>query len=298
MELVLAGIAGTLGASPWLWRVYQATRSLARAHPPEAAALAAHEPPLWGVLGPDRNHLLLAVAAAGLGWLFWRLWRGRLADRTAGLSLGGFALVLLALMGPWRIGPFRPDHAAIVLFLPAVLLASDALFELLPRPSAWAVVLLFSAWGLAETRDIVRPDTTLARAGDTAAIEWIDAHTRSDAVFLVDVEPWMNLWRGADGGWWIMPLTGRRSVLPPVAYGWGEPEQSELVRGAAARTRALRELPIPERCAELERLLTETGARYYYTHTSEPDVCGEVETVYRGAGGVRIFALPSSTLEK
>jgi hypothetical protein len=100
---------------------------------------------------------------------------------------------------------------------------------------AGLVVLAFAAWGLVETRVVVRPDTVLATEADHAVLAWVAAQTPPDATFLVDVKPWMGVWRGADGGWWIMPFTGRRTVLPPLAYTWGPPEETDLFRASAAR---------------------------------------------------------------
>ena len=287
-----AAAAGALATTPWLIRVWLWSRAYARAPRgggPGAAGGAAAAP-AWQMLGPLRNQVLLVLAAAGAVVLARQALRAEPEQRARLAALLGFGLALVALMGPWQIGPFRPDHAAIVLFLPAVLLAAAALAAL-PRPAAWAATLALALWGAQETRRIVHPDTVLAEASDLAALAWVESHTPPQACFLVDVQPWMGLWRGADGGWWIMPLTGRRTVLPPAAHGWGQPELSALVRAHAARMDAVSRAAFPEHCIGLERLMEETGADYYYTHSPRPLQCPQLTAVYAGAGELRIFAL-------
>jgi hypothetical protein len=87
------------------------------------------------------------------------------------------------------------DNAAIALWVPAVLLAAEALCAL----------------------------------GRTAVVV-------------------MGAWRGADGGYWIMPLTGQQTIPPPMAYTWGDPDVAfqmgpragERGHGGRARRPALR----------------------------------------------------------
>jgi hypothetical protein len=78
-----------------------------------------------------------------------------------------------------------------------------------------------SAWGIWETRDLINPITVLGQAADLPAIEWVKEHTPPDARFFINSTGWQGMYRGEDGGYWLMPLTGRYSVVPPVAYGFG-----------------------------------------------------------------------------
>jgi hypothetical protein len=289
-----AGAAvGALAATPWLLRVWRWTQAYARApHGDGGGASGASDPtsPL-ALLGPARNHMVLALAVLGFLLLAVHLRHERPARRAAGLALLAWAAALTALLGPWHVGPFRPDHAAIVLFLPAVLLAAHALWELLPTTGATAATLALVLWGIVQTRDVVRPDTVLARPEELLALDWVQAHTPEDAAFLIDVRPWMGLWRGADAGFWIMPLTGRRTLLPPAAYGWGQPELASIVRANAARADEVSRLPQSVYCSALERLMQETGTSYYYTRSPRPAACPELAVVYQGAAGVRVLTL-------
>ncbi len=282
---VAAGAAlGVALVTPWLWRVAAWTHAFERPHPgPPAAPVAstaAGAPPLVALLGPARNHVLVALALAGAAVLV----RGVIARRatraeTAFLAWTGLPSALLLV----HVGPFRPDHAAIVLFLPVVVLAAHALVTL-GAPGLRAVALAgLLAWGVVETRDVVDATTLLARPGDLAAIAWVDANTPRDAAFLVDVAPWMGIWRGRDGGWWITPLTGRRTVLPPLAYSFGPPEETAEIRRVARWTSRLATLPRQEYCRELAGLMDETRASYYFTHSEEPARCPGLAAVFRSA---------------
>jgi hypothetical protein len=84
-----------------------------------------------------------------------------------------------------------------------------------------AAVALWGAWDL---RRVVNPGTVLATEADVAAIAWAAEHTPPDARFLVNSAPWLGLQRGADGGWWLLPLAGRWTSAPPVMYTYGAPE--------------------------------------------------------------------------
>ena len=98
---------------------------------------------------------------------------------------------------------------------------------------------LFCLWGLVETATIIRPVTVFAGADDLRAIHWIKERTPPEGRFLINVTPWeWNLYRGTDGGWWITPLTGRWTSLPPLIYGFGEKEVIEEVNRRAVRTLA------------------------------------------------------------
>jgi len=85
-----------------------------------------------------------------------------------------------------------------------------------------AALLAVAAWGAYDMRDVINADTVLAREGDIAALVWIDTHTPPDARFLIGAAPWLpSADRGVDGGWWILPLTGRWMSTPPVIFDYG-----------------------------------------------------------------------------
>jgi hypothetical protein len=54
---------------------------------------------------------------------------------------------------------------------------------------------------------------------------WISENIPTEETILINPEGWgYGLYIGHDGGYWIAPLTGRRTIPPPVLYGLGPPE--------------------------------------------------------------------------
>lgn len=126
----------------------------------------------------------------------------------------------------------------ITLFIPialalggGVVLAYETLQTRLPRfqpvlPYATALLLLgVLVWGGWQGRRVVNPATVFATPADRAALDWVATHTPSNARFLINSTPWFpNLDRGTDGGYWLLPYTGRSSSLPPAIYTYAAPE--------------------------------------------------------------------------
>ena len=130
LYLTLASGLGFILALPWLlqmWRFSQTYIAIGALYPTldavERAYFPNYIPYLWKLLGPAHNHLLLFLAIPGLALAIWR--KGTRA-------FGIWALILSVLSLPWmvQIAPFRPDHAAIVLFLPVCLLVADLFVSL------------------------------------------------------------------------------------------------------------------------------------------------------------------------
>ncbi len=257
-------------------------------------------------LSPDAAVLTLGqVINAGVSlsvfWLAMELWDDW---RRATLPLTLWTLALLALSSPWgpRLYPFRPDHALIVLFLPAALLVANALFAAADRlrgrglqPAGLVLVGVvlagFLAWGLRDTRQILNPVTIIADAADRQALRWIEANTPADARFYINVTPWQSgIYRGVDGGWWILPLTGRGTLVPPSMYILGEPSFLQQVNDWAGRATQL------TTCTpELQELLQDARLNYIYARADRGNLvpaalagCPYLEPVY-ARDGVEIF---------
>ncbi len=252
---------------------------------------------LFELLGPWRNYFLLAGALAGC---FWALRNSQIRV----IAFWGLLLSLGILSWGFRLSPFRPDHFAIILFLPACLTVSHGAFEILAgfEPSGKGkgaekiglmILLLFCLWGLVETAVIIRPVTVFAGADDHRAIRWIKEKTPPESRFLINATPWeWTLYRGTDGGWWITPLTGRWTSLPPLFYGFGEKKLIQEVNRRAAITRQAR----PGE-SDWWRLIREEGITHIYTHSGAEALPPEpllslpgLKMEYR-QGGVYIFKI-------
>lgn len=239
--LLAAAAIGLAVTLPWLWHVirhaaaFLSVQVVAPGDSLDQVYFSDYLGYLGFLLGPRRSHLLHLLGLVALVVLVWRDLTGdRRARQARPLGLWTWALLILSI--PWGIHlvPFRPDHGVILAFLPASLLIADLLvrpLEIRFRPvlrwlarfSFLILFILLLAWGLRETREIINPVTVLAGQGDRAAIEWIRDNTTPQAVFLTNIVAWQaGSFRGVDGGWWILPLTGRRTLLPPALYVQGE----------------------------------------------------------------------------
>ncbi len=227
----LAGwsLAGGMLALPWLLRALQDNLNQATLRGINVAVQASDWNYIISLTGPRYNHILLAVAGAGL--LF--------ASRKRSLHFfSAWTLLMLFFSQPFavRLGPFRPDLYVIVLFAPAAIYLADLLgsgAELLGRRARpWLgqaglalVTALLLAWGVREMRSIVNPGTVIADRADLVALEWARANIPETARFYINSTSWQgSIERGTDGGYWLMPFAGFYTVVPPVPYMWESPE--------------------------------------------------------------------------
>lgn len=88
----------------------------------------------------------------------------------------------------------------------------------LPKPRLiWLVLiviaLVITGFGAQANQDAINDSTVLVTLGDIDAIKWLETHTPKDARFFVNTTGWgYGLYRGVDGGGWILPTTGRWSL--------------------------------------------------------------------------------------
>jgi len=168
LPMFLAALLGLLAASPWLYRMWgyaQGRVDLVAIQPNLESIDEQYFPEyltyLWRLLGPDRNQVMLFAALPGLVIALYRM-------RTRAFGVWTIALALLSLPVGFYVAPFRPDHAAIVLFLPTALLVSELLvsiidwtsFKKLTTIKIITVLVIFAAllgWGMIETRSVITP---------------------------------------------------------------------------------------------------------------------------------------------
>ncbi len=192
---------------------------------------------IWvALLAIEGNPWLIVYLTPGSGvlLLLWGLRRRRLLAALAGACL--------LLINPFSVDPpylwlITNDVVVISLFMPLGVLAGGAvalLYDSLPPARRWpraagictaALALAVSGYAAYAQRDVLNQDTVLATAADRAAISWAAANTPPDARFLVNSANWLpTARRGADGGWWLLPLAGRWVSTPPVLFTYGDPE--------------------------------------------------------------------------
>ncbi|MBN1483597.1 MAG: hypothetical protein JXA37_02650, partial [Chloroflexia bacterium] len=100
---------------------------------------------------------------------------------------------------------------------------------------AAGLLLGASLWGAYELREVVNSRTALLTPADLEALAWIEDNVEPDALFLIQSSEWMaHVYAGSDGGYWITPLTGRRTWPPPALYGLGSADYIERVNQVAS----------------------------------------------------------------
>jgi hypothetical protein len=304
LPLLLASIIGFLLASPWLYRMWgfaQGYIKVGAIQPSLQAMEQVYFPDylnyLWRLLGPDPKQFLLFLALPGLVITLFH-------KRTLVFGLWTITLGLMTLPFGIHIAPFRPDHAAIVLFLPTALLIAELFISALDwSPRNWftriktiPLLIIFAAmvaWGIWGTRMVINSTTILATEADLEAVHWIDDNIPEQTRFLINVSHWQyGSYRGVDGGWWITPLTGRNAILPNALYAMGEGEYVNQVNALAAQVSQI------EGCTtEFWELVQSEGLTHIYIkqglgsmQTSHFENCQGVELVYE-KDGVYIYRI-------
>ncbi len=194
------------------------------------------------LLWAGTNRMLLALG--GIGAML-ALWQRRHA--AAWLIIWCATAVLLAnpvVVGLPYLSFITNEMLTMTMFAPLALLIAGGIAAIDAgmlvytdwRRYAWragsvALAAGVALWGANHWRAIVRPDTVLAGPADLAAITWAAQATPPDARFVVGAAGWLyDVDRGADGGWWLLPLAGRQVSTPPVIYNYGAPADVAAIK--------------------------------------------------------------------
>ncbi|MFQ5855610.1 MAG: DUF6541 family protein [Anaerolineae bacterium] len=171
---------------------------------------------------------LIALAVAGAVWGCWQ--RRPLAIITIVWTA---LLILLAnpnIIGLPGAGVVNNFTLIIALYLPLSILAGAGLAPLVEhsntrlargRLMAAGLVIVASLAGARVRLMDLDYRYRLVTPADQEAMQWIRDHTPEDARFLVNSFTAFggHTVVGADAGWWIPYLAGRRTTVPPATYG-------------------------------------------------------------------------------
>lgn len=176
------------------------------------------------ILGPNASYVLIGLAVLGLFYLLYkRDWR----------TFGFWSIVLIFFSIPTGIVvfSFQNYYFGLVLFIVTSLLSAlfavgtlDFLLEKFNKKIYITLPILLLLVGLVsfgayENYDAINDSTVLINSADQSALEWIKRHTPEDARFFVNTTNWgYGIYRGVDGGGWILPTTGRWSLAPTIFY--------------------------------------------------------------------------------
>jgi|HigsolmetaAR202D_1030399.scaffolds.fasta_scaffold00156_27 hypothetical protein len=287
-KLLMIGAAlvlGALFATPWLLFLAKRVFAYYIAEPNALRGGGSYNALNEGLLWAGQNRLLFGLAAAALLLSIWRRQR-------AGLFLAAWPFLLLFMANLDLIGLpvfwlVANTEVLVSLYIPVGALIGGGVallwqaaaqerplfsaawsqgkrwFGLSPQQAVLSLVLLV-ALGLGERQltNVINPTTRIANAADLAAIEWAKQNTPEDARFLTASTGWLpDAERGADGGWWLVPLAKRWSSTPPVLFTYADPA---TVAEIQTRTRLTSHLPAGQEPETLERLVVENAIDYVY----------------------------------
>jgi hypothetical protein len=236
LPLLLALVSAVLLALPDLYPLL--TRLL-----PERAAewgqTAAVEPIQlsWRYITTGLGEITLGIAlVGGLAAVFRRTRVALLLVLWVGLMFVSANLIRLGL--PINL-PISNDSVVITLFLPTAVAVGVLFSEINAwlKISPWktarplglglvlALCLLTIYFGTRALLPIINPITVYLRQGDLQAADWINENLPEEADMLINPAPWgYGVYVGADGGYWLSPLTGRLTFPPTLLYAHGSRE--------------------------------------------------------------------------
>jgi len=189
----------------------------------------------WQFLNGALGKYVNAIALIGIAWGF--LHRQRY---TFVISIWVVMLFMLANLGVLRLpgtGLINNNSVEIMLFMPLSALCGILLADILGgwgammppvfkiffriTISIFMVSLVFI--GIKNIFPILNPITMLSRNADKPAFKWLDDNIPKDATVIINPFLWgYGIYAGNDGGFWITPVAGRRTIPPPIIFAMGE----------------------------------------------------------------------------
>jgi hypothetical protein len=222
-SITAATFVGLVLASRWYYRIFvyssAASRLVFQVMETETPRTAWDY--LYYLVGPISGYILIGLGLIGL---LWSISTTRKAHSQAWAML----VMFFSLPTGLRLMNFRNDYFALVMFIPIAITSAFGivlLFGRLIRNKGLATILILvvalalSVGGAWQNARAVNTETILVTQSDIDALEWIETHTPEDARFFVNTTNWgFNVYRGVDGGGWILPITGRWSLAPTIFY--------------------------------------------------------------------------------
>ncbi len=216
-----------------------------------------------------------AMILAGIG-LFWALFQRRRFPFILATWVG--LMFLLANLGALSLpggGFVNNTSVEITLFMPISVLGGyvigwtfRSIQTILPNRWHWAshgsaalAIGIFALIGAKSILPILNPTTMLFRQADRPAMAWIEQNIPQGETILINPLAWgYGLYAGNDGGFWIVPLAGRRTMPPPVLYGLSNnPEHVQNISDICRQV-----LDLANKPTELHNYLMAQGIHYIY----------------------------------
>lgn len=222
-SVAIATFTGLILASRWYYRIFVYSSAASRPvfQVMEAETLKASWDYLLYLVGPTSGYILIGLGLIGLLWSVFK-------TEKVHFQLWAILVMFFALPTGFRLMNFRNDYFALVAFIPIAITSAFGIVLLFGRfikrknLASFLIMLIgaaLSVGGAWQNARAVNPETILATRSDLEALEWINTHTPEDARFFVNTTNWgFDVYRGVDGGGWILPITGRWSLAPTIFY--------------------------------------------------------------------------------
>jgi hypothetical protein len=220
--------------------------------------------------------------------IFWGLWKH---SKGIAVIIIWWFLIILATNPNWiglpGAGAITNFAVLIAFYIPAglvigsatewirqkiiqldILLSSDYKSKIASLLVLCFVLVLLCAlgiWGVSKrVKDLNISTYALVTRPDIRAMTWIREHQPENAIFLVNSFFAYNnsVVVGSDAGWWIPILTGRKTTLPPLTYGFEEGVSSAFTESANYLTGEINKKGIIS--PEIISLLLERNIHYVY----------------------------------
>ena len=211
---------------------------------------------------------------AGLG-MIWSL----IKKPSLALTLALWTVLLFTLANSAALGWFpvfiNSVSVEIALFMPIATLGGYFASQVIGLCRRWvpvryarlyAVILIATGFVVAylaarQLLPVLNPVTFLFRQADRPALVWIEEHVPKDETILINPFNWgYGLYAGNDGGFWITPLTGIKTLPPPVLYGMDTDQQR--IRSITQLSQQV--INNSQDASTLHTLLMEKGICYVY----------------------------------
>jgi len=222
-SIAIATFTGLILASRWYYRIFVYSSAASRPvfQVMEAETLKTAWDYLLYLVGPTSGYILIGLGLIGLLWSVFK-------TEKVHFQLWATLVMFFALPTGFRLMNFRNDYFALVAFIPIAITSAFGIVLLFGRfikrknLASFLIMLIgaaLSVGGAWQNARAVNPETILATRSDLEALEWIKTHTPEDARFFVNTTNWgFDVYRGVDGGGWILPITGRWSLAPTIFY--------------------------------------------------------------------------------
>lgn len=226
----------------------------------------------WGLLTPVYGKQIMILAAAGLFIALARLrWFGPVLALWIGLLFMSANQGIIPLPGANFI---NLTSVEIMFYLPISVLAGyfasftiRGIGKFIPSWGRIPYIALLATGGVAAALGgarlmlpILNPVTILSREADRPAIQWIADNVSQDETILINPFLWgYGIYAGQDGGYWITPLAGRKTMPPPILYAYGSADEVKRVDEICKQVLAQANNP-----QALSGLLKEQHIRYVY----------------------------------